>query len=361
VRIALMSPWNDCCGVAVHAWLLGSAWLRAGHELIVFAPLDEVLKGRMPVDAPDEDFVRRCWVMHQHADRLEEAPELFLDMSPLLEEGFDVLFVEKPCSAPLRGLTHIIHELKQKGPVVAIMHAGVVPRPKAFYQIRWDLATVFDKRFYNLYGRLINARRVEIVPYPFHPVVEGDKKAARHALDLPLEAPLLLAFGVRAKHLWPIMPYLAHLADERGLKLLIIAKHGEGLRHALALSTRYGFVEVRRAAPHYEELYTYHHAVDAVLLHRPPADYVPISSTVHLCLGAMRPLICPDNNYFEVYDGAVVKYRDPEDMVAKLELVLEGGALVEEVLRKARRLIEGRTAKEVAEQLLKLALEAGRA
>jgi len=359
LKIGLVSPWNDCCGVAVHAWLVGSAWLRMGHELVVFAPIDERLKGRLPVDAPDEPFVIRCWEMYQHGDRLEDDGilGLYLDPRPLLEEDFDVLFVEKPCSTPLGKLMKLMHWLKRKGPVVAVMHAGIVPRLRSFYRAEWDAAALFDERFYRLYGHVIKARRLAIIPYPFHPVKVGDKEVARRELGLPSDVEIVLAFGVRAKHLWPLMPYIAHLAERRDLKLLILAEHGEGLKHALALRKRYDFVEVRREAPHYEALYAYLHASDAVVLHRPPADYVPISSTVHLCLGAMRPLLCPDNNFFEVYDGAVVKYSGPEDFAEKLEAVLDGDTLVDEALRKAKLMVDENRPEKIAEELLELALD----
>ena len=60
LRIALMSPWNDCCGVAIHARLIGYAWLSLGHRLLVLASTDERPKGRVPLDTPDEPFVHRC-------------------------------------------------------------------------------------------------------------------------------------------------------------------------------------------------------------------------------------------------------------------------------------------------------------
>jgi len=360
LRIGLMSPWNSPCGVAVHAWLIGRSWIEAGHELFVFAPIKEVPGDMVLLDAPDESFVIRCWEMHRHGDRLEDDAPLGLQLEPgpLMKAQLDVLFVEKPCSTPLSKLVGMVKALGKRGcRVAAIMHEGVVPRSKHFYQIEWDFASLFDERFFALYGQLIRAKKVAIVPYPFHPIREGDVAGAREALGLPHDAEIVLAFGTRAEFLWPIMPYLASIARRRPLKLLILAKHGKGLKHALALKNRYNFVLVRREAPHYEALYDYLHACNVVLLHRPHRhDYIPLSSTVHLCLGALRPILCPDNNFFEPYDGAVLKYSGPGDLVRKLELALDGGPEVSHVLQRARELIAASSADKVAERLLRLAL-----
>ena len=357
MRIALMSPGNDCCGVAIHAWLVGSAWLSRGHELIVLASTDERPKGRVPLDRADEPFVKRCWEMYRYGDRIEDdAPlGLFFDPKPFLEEDFDVFFVEKPCSTPLSALSKIFDDIRRKGPVVAIMHEGRPLKNKRFYGLTWDAASLFDERYMALYGRSLPARRVEVIPYPFHPVREGDKGEARSSLGLPEEPTIVLAFGMRAGHLWPVMPILSELADELDIKLLILAKHEEALRASRALRARYGFVEIRREAPAPDRLYRYLHASDAVLLHRRPAPYVPVSSTVHLCLGSMRPILCSDNNFFTPYDGFVIKYRTPGELREKLKAVLNGDSWVGEVLDRARHVIGRFSADKIATRLLDLA------
>ena len=288
-----------------------------------------------------------------------ELLKLYFNSEPILEEAPDVLFVEKPCITPLPQLLELMPILRRMGPVVAIMHEGVVPRPRSFYALHWDLATVFDQRFYRLYGHLIRARAVKVVPYPFHPVVRGDRREARRALGLPEDREIVLSFGIRAKHLGPIMPYVAEVASKRDLMFLILAKHKDDLAHALKLKARYDFVEVRHEAPHYTGLYRYLHASDVILPHRPPRhDYIPVSSTVHLCLGALRPILCPSNSFFENYDGAVITYRGPRDMVEKLELILDGDAVIEEALGRAEELIRENTPDRIARELLELAFEA---
>ena len=214
LKIALMSSWNDCCGIAVHAWLTGYSWLSMGHELLVFAPIRERPRGRIPMNVQDEPFVYRNWEMHRLGDKIEDdAPlDLFFDPKALLEEDFEILFVEKPTSIPISKFSRIFDVLKRKARVVAIMHEGRVPANRRFYDLRWNLATVFDDRFFNLYGYLLNADRVSVVPFPCHPVIYGDRHEARRELNLPLDDYLVLAFGIRACGLRPIMPVLERVA-----------------------------------------------------------------------------------------------------------------------------------------------------
>jgi len=214
--------------------------------------------------------------MYRYGDRIEDDTDrdLFFDPRPFLEEDFDVLFVEKPCSTPLSALSKIFDVLKEKGPVVAIMHEGIPLKNKRFYDLVWDAVSLFDERYMAIYGRSLPAKRVEIIPYPFHPVHEGDKARARASLGLPEDRDMVLTFGMRAGHLWPVMPILSELADELDIMLLILAKHEEALKISRALKAKYDFVEIRREAPAPDRLYADLHASDAVLLHRRPAPYV---------------------------------------------------------------------------------------
>ena len=360
LRIAIMSPWNDACGIAVHAWLVGTAWLRAGHEIVVFASVNERPYGRKPLDVPDEEFVYRCWELYRYGDRIENISSLnlYFNPEPFLKEDFDVIFIEKPCSTPLDKLIEILPHLRRKGPIVAVMHEGIVPKTKDFYNITWELATIFDERFYRLYGHFIKAKEVEIVPYPYHTIKKGSKKAARSDLKLPIDKDIILTLGIRAKYLWELMPYLDKIARERDLILLILSKHKESINHAMQLKNRYNFVCVRREAPSYERLYKYLHASDVLLVHRPSqVNYIPVSSTVHLCLGAMRPILCADSTFFAPYNRFIVKYHGPEDFLNKLNLLLDDRVFVKNVLKSAERVIAKNSADRVAQILLKLAFE----
>ena len=296
--------------------------------------------------------------MYRYGDRIEDDTDrdLFFDPRPFLEEDFDVLFVEKPCSTPLSALSKIFDVLKEKGPVVAIMHEGIPLKNKRFYDLVWDAVSLFDERYMAIYGRSLPAKRVEIIPYPFHPVHEGDKARARASLGLPEDRDMVLTFGMRAGHLWPVMPILSELADGLDIMLLILAKHEKALKISRALKAKYDFVEIRREAPAPDRLYAYLHASDVVLLHRRSAPYVPVSSTVHLCLGAMRPILCSDNNFFTPYNGFVIKYKTPEELKEKLRAVLNGESFTRDVLNKARQVIRRFSADKIATRLLDLAL-----
>jgi len=60
MKIAMMTPWNTSCGVAMHAKLIGREWVRMVPELNVLAPTE---KETQPVTNTDEPYVTRCYTM----------------------------------------------------------------------------------------------------------------------------------------------------------------------------------------------------------------------------------------------------------------------------------------------------------
>ncbi|HJH27727.1 MAG TPA: hypothetical protein C5S37_13420 [Methanophagales archaeon] len=58
MKIGMMSSWNVPCGVAVHAELLGRAWVEMGHELKVFAPAPIEWKVKQSLKAA-KDYVMK--------------------------------------------------------------------------------------------------------------------------------------------------------------------------------------------------------------------------------------------------------------------------------------------------------------
>lgn len=253
MRIAIMSPWNDCCGVSVHAELIGREWMRQGHEIVVFAPTQERVGGRMPIETEDERFVYRNWEMYRYGAKVEDESSLnlYFDPSPVVNEDYDLFVIEKPCLTPL--------------------------------------------------GKLL--------------------KGLRKTYDVIL---------------------------------LMLTSHEESIRAAKDIAREYKFAIFRKEAPPTSRLYTYFHASNAILVHKNAADYLPTSSTVHLCLGSMRPILCPDNNFVEVFDGEVMKYSKLDELRGRLVDVFEGRN-VQSVLSDARKYVIRNSASNIANNLMRLA------
>ena len=358
MRIAIMSPWNDCCGVSVHAELIGKAWMNQGHEIVVFAPTDERVGGRVPVETEDERFVYRNWEMYRYGAKVEDESSLDLhfDPSPILKEDYDLFVIEKPCLTPLGKLLKIFDVVKRKATTIAVMHEGRVPKNVNFYKFDWDVITFFDERYKKLLADGIPADKTYIVPYPCHPIVEGNTQEARSKLDLPWDedTKIILAYGIRLKNLREVFPIFKKLRKTYDVVLLMLASHEESVRAAMDIAREYKFTMFRKEAPPMSRLYTYFHASNAILVHKGPADYLPTSSTVHLCLGSMRPILCPDNNFVEVFDGEIMKYSNLDELRERLVDVFEGRN-VQSILSNARKYVTRNSASNIANILMRLA------
>ena len=75
-----------------------------------------------------------------------------------------------------------------------------------------------------------------------------------------------------------------------------------------------------------DELYTYLHASDALLIHRESSQKYKavVSSSVCLVLGSGCPILFHDSNFVELHGDEIVKYRSFEDMKAKLTDIFSG-------------------------------------
>jgi len=359
MKIGIMTTWNDCCGIFAHAQLVCKEWTKMGHEVVVFASIGERGRGRIPLDVEDEPFVYRNWELYRYGERIldDNKLDLYFDPTPILDEDFDVLVIEKPSSTPIGKLLKILPEIKNKGPVIAVIHEGRRIVNKNFYKAEFDVYTLFDERFERLFKNLLPEDRTFIVPFPCHPIVEGNMMEAREKLGLPMDEDLkiILTFGIRLKYLREILPIFERLSKKYNIMLLMLSKHPESVIAGKEINKHYDFTVFRQEAPPIERLYTYLHASNAVLLHRDPAkDYIPVSSTVHLCLGALRPILCPDNNFFEPFKDEVIKYSNMKEFEEKLRDVLENVG-IKKTLKAAKKYLEENSAEKVAQKLLELA------
>ncbi|MEA2089407.1 MAG: hypothetical protein U9O89_01425 [Thermoproteota archaeon] len=358
MKIAIMSPWNDCCGVSIHAELIGKEWISQGHEIVVFAPTDERVGGRIPVKSEDERFVYRNWEMYRYGAKVEDESylDLYFNPNPIINEDYDLFVVEKPCITPLGKLLKIFDVVKRKATTIAVMHEGRVPKNVNFYKFDWDVITLFDERYKKLLADALPADKTYIVPYPCHPIVEGNMLEARSKLGLPQDedTKIILAYGIRLENLREVLLIFKKLRKIYDVILLMLSSHEESIRVAKDIAREYKFAMFRKEAPPISRLYTYFHASNAILVHKSSANYLPTSSTVHLCLGSTRPVLCPDNNFVEVFDGEVMKYLSLDELGENLIDVFEGRN-VQSVLSTARKYVIRNSASNVANALMRLA------
>jgi len=356
MRIALVSSWNACCGVSIHAELIGEALQRKGHTLRVLAPASYEDDGTRLIHAADQPHVTRCYSFLRYGDRCSDIQlldSLYFDTAPLLEESFDLVLVEKPTSIPLKPLKEALPRLKEAGRLVAVLHEGTAPENPFLGRVDWDAATIFDERYRRLFKGVIPDDRVHLAPFPCHPVERRPRSQARDRLGLPRDAEVVFSYGGLGGYM-PVIEAVARLGEERDrLLYLLLAGAPQTYMELKNSLGEDGSVRILFGRPPTTALYDYLCASDALILHKRRPPHVAVSSTAHLCMGSLTPLLCNDTTHFEMLRGEVIKYRDSSDIEEKLRLILEGAA--SEVTTEARRYVETNSADTVAEKLLELA------
>jgi len=356
MKIALISSWNACCGVSTHAELIGEALQRKGHKLRVLAPASYEDDSTKLIHAPDQPHVTRCYSFLRYGDRCKETDlldSLYFNTAPLLKEDHDLVIVEKPTSIPLKPFMRVLHRLRERGRVVAILHEGIVPENPYFSKVNWDAVAVFDERYRSLFTGVIPDEQIHVIPFPCHPVERRPKSQARDKLGLPHDAEVVFSYG-DLRGYKPVIEAVERLKMEREeLLCLLMVGDPQAYLELRARRGEDGSTRVLFGRPPTSTLYDYLCASDALILYKGQPLHIAVSSIVHLCMGSLTPILCSDTPYFERLDGEVLKYGNMNELEAKLRLVLEGDA--SEVTEEARRYVEMNSADVVAEKLLELA------
>ena len=82
----------------------------------------------------------------------------------------------------------------------------------------------------------------------------------------------------------------------------------------------YDFIDLQVRPLPLDELYTYLHASDALLIHRESSQKYKavVSSSVCQVLGSGCPILFHESNYIELHGDEIWKYRDFDEMKVKL-------------------------------------------
>ena len=356
MRIALVSSWNASCGVSTHAELIGEALQRLGHKLRVLAPASYEDDSTRLIHAQDQPYVTRCYSFLRYGDRCKDTgllDSLYFDTAPLTDEAFDLTLMEKPTSIPLKPLIEALPCLKQNSRVVAILHEGTAPENPYLGKDNWDAAAVFDERYRSLFTGVIPDEHIHVVPFPCHPVERRPKNQARERLGIPQDAEVVFSYG-SLRGYEPVLEAVDRLKEEReDLIYLLMAGDPQTYVDLRTKLGEDGSTWVLFGRPPSSNLYDYLCASDALILHKGQPPHTAVSSTAHLCMGSLTPILCHDTSYFHGFRGEVLKYRGMGELEEKLRLVLEGGA--SEAAEEARRYVVTNSADVVARRLLEVA------
>jgi len=283
-----------------------------------------------------------------------EKEGFFFDATPFLEDSFDVFVVQNLELMPMPELLQIYPIIREKAKTVLVVHEGGPPRDSDFYKFWWDAIVCFDDRYRRFLSPIFPGERIEIVPYPCHPLSKGDKYEARLRLNLPQDKKLVFNYGLGVFRHLHLLPTMEHLSRKYPIHFLTLTDVEDWFELFAGLKGRYEFLETRRGPVSIQELYTYLHASDALVIHKDTAAAVVVSSTAYLCLGSGCPILAHDTNFFETLGEEVIKYRSLEELAQWLEDVFEDRENVAQTLEAAEKYVRENSGWEIGERFIEL-------
>lgn len=315
MKIGMMCLWNAANGPSIHAELVGRAWVKLGHQLRVFSAKKH--PDARPTSQKDEDFVIR----HFSVDKvIPFTRATHFTPSPLLDEEYEVFVGQNVERLPAERLLEVFPKIKERAVTVQVVHEGKAPEDPLFYKFDWDAIVCFDQRYKDYLVKSFPAEIIHMIPYPYHSLELGDKEEARKKLGLPLDQKIVFSFGFRPKDVVSVLPAMKDVAEEYPLRYVIIVNSESDVGELCESKKEYNFVDIQVKSLPLDELYTYLHASDALLIHRESSQKYKavMSSSVCQVLGSGCPILFHKSNYVELHGDEIVKYRDFEDMKAKL-------------------------------------------
>jgi hypothetical protein len=347
MRIGMMCLWNAANGPSIHAELVGRAWVKLGHQLRVFSAKKH--PDARPTFQKDEGFVIRHFSVEEV---IPVTRATYFDPSPLLKEEYDVFVAQNVERLPAEKLLGVFPEIKRKAVSVQVVHEGKAPEDPLYYKFDWDAIVCFDQRYKDYLVKSFPAEKIHMISYPYHLLELGDKGKAREKLGLPLEEKIVFSFGFRPKDIVSVLPVLKDVAEEYPLRYVIVANTESEVGELHEAKKKYDFIDLQVKSLPLDELYTYLHASDALLINRESSQKYKavVSSSVCQVLGSGCPILFHDSNFVELHGDEIVKYRNFEDMKARL-IDIFGGKFN---LNKVKAFLKEHNAENIAKEFVLL-------
>lgn len=347
MKIGMMCLWNAANGPSIHAELVGRAWVELGYQLKVFSAKRH--PDARPTLQKDENFV----VRHFSVDEVIPVTRAtYFDPSPLLNEEYEVFIAQNVERLPAQRLLEVFPIIRERAIIVQVVHEGKAPEDPLYYRFDWDAIVCFDQRYKDYLVKFFPAEKIRMIPYPYHPLRPGDKGEARKKLGLSPDEKIVFSFGFRPKDIASVLPTLKDVAEEYPLRYVIIANPESDVDELRKAKEEYNFVDLEVKPLPLDELYTYLHAADVLLVHRESSQKYKavVSSSVCQVLGSGCPILFHESNYVELCGDEIVKYRDLEDMKGKLVDLFQD----EFDLSRIEAFLEDHKAEGIAERFIQL-------
>ncbi len=347
MKIGMMCLWNAANGPSIHAELIGRAWLLLGRKLTVFSAKKH--PDDRPTDQNDEDYVIR----HFQIDEVIPVTRASqFDPSPLLNKDYNVFVAQNLERLPAEKLLEVFPEIRKKAITCLVVHEGKAPEDPFYYKFDWDAVVCFDQRYRNYLIKSFPPEKIHMIPYPCKSLALGDKKEARKSIGLHLDEKIVFSFGFRPKDIVAVLPTLEDVAKECRLRYIIIANPESEVQELQKTTKKYDFIDLQVRPLAQEELYTYLHASDVLLIHRESSTkyHAVVSSSICQVLGSGCPILFHESNYVEYHGDEILKYKDFNDLKDKLIDVFNNKYNLE----KVKLYLEQHGAERIANRYLEL-------
>jgi hypothetical protein len=336
MKIGMMTPWNRPCGAAMHAQFICDEWVKAGHNLTVFAPY-----GGPILQTKDEPWVIR------HYGLGKPAP---FDRAPIFDTEYDFFVFQQVPEMPSDIVMRLASRIKKKAKMIMVVHEGKVPG-RAVCKIPWDAVVCFDKRYKKFLLSVFPKEKVHIIHYPCHPVEHIDKITARKELGLPLDRMIIMIYGIAIHQYFHLLPMMSRLNKKSPLLFMVFTPVRDWGELYEAVGSRYEFIYLKMESLTMPELYKYLNASDAFIYHRDSSIDVVVPSTIYSCLGAGCPIFALWSNFVETLDMEVIKYGGLDELE---ELLLGDKNRCEIAIHAATNYATRNSAENIAKKFIKL-------
>ncbi len=340
MRIGLITRWNATCGISLHAEILGREFINLGHDIIVFAPtIDSAGRDwhHRHLDVEDEPWVYRVYV---EVDNPLREPG-YVNEDTICNEDYDVLVIEGYYRLPVLKLRQIIKRIQRKGvPVIMVLHEYNWERTKPLLLLPTNRIVVFDQRFIDeilIPNTKHILHKVKIIPYPVEKPINVESYRPAFAENKIL----FITFGRQPPEEYTdFIKALRIISRRYDIIYWIIRSDGK-----LDLDEPWIIQWIQR--PSIETIYKYLKGSDIHLLPKSRVrNKVVVSSTVYQTIASGTPIVTPDTRYVETIPtdsngvGAIIKYRNVEDLVEKIVRLIEDHEFREYVKLKALEFTE---------------------
>ena len=183
-----------------------------------------------------------------------------------------------------------------------------------------------------------------IIPYPCNPVIEGNRKFMEDGLKL-------FSFGRQPEREYiDFIESLKKLRSRYEFTYKIVRSNG-----LLTFNEKWIIQEQRRLGET-SEIYNLLHSSDIHLLPKRKTDKVVVSSTLCQCLGSLTPTIAPATRHFETLpeDKPILLYKNIDDLVDKLELIIEDEEVRRTLKEYSKKYIEDNRVDKITDQIISL-------